>query len=58
MLRAFNPQFTFTDTVNAIKNAGKPIPALAGKTTSGKAIDVMSSLAYINPPTGLSALVQ
>jgi len=58
MLRAFNPQFNFTDTVGAIKNAGKSIPALAGKTTTGKAIDVMSSLAYINPPTGLSASVQ
>jgi len=58
MLRAYNPQFTFTDTVNAIKNAGKSLPALAGKTTTGKAIDVISSLAYINPPTGLSASVQ
>jgi thermitase len=58
MLRAFNPRFTFTDTVNAIKGAGKSIPALTGKTTTGKAIDVMSSLAFINPPTGLSATVQ
>jgi thermitase len=58
MLRAYNPNFTYADTVNAIKNAGRSIAALAGKTTTGKAIDAMSSLAYINPPTGLSAAVQ
>jgi len=59
MLRAFNgPQFTFADTVNAIKNGGRPLAALAGKTTTGKAVDVMSSLAFIAPPTGLSATVQ
>jgi subtilisin family serine protease len=58
MLRAFNPQYTFADTVNAIKNGGRSVPALAGKTTSGRAVDAMSSLAFINPPTGLSATVQ
>jgi subtilisin family serine protease len=58
MLRAFNPQYTFVDTVGAIKNGGRSVPALAGKTTTGKAVDVMSSLAFINPPTGLTATVQ
>jgi len=58
MLRAYNPQFTYADTVNAIKNGGRSVAALAGKTTTGKAVDVMSSLAYINPPTGLMATVQ
>ncbi len=58
MLRAYNPQYTYADTVNAIKNGGRSIPALAGKTTTGKAVDVMSSLAYIKPPTGLMATVQ
>jgi subtilisin family serine protease len=58
MLRAYNPQYTYADTVNAIKNGGRSIPALAGKTTTGKAVNVMSSLAYINPPTGLMATVQ
>jgi len=58
MLRAYNPQYTYADTVNAIKNGGRSIPALAGKTTTGKAVDVMQSLAYINPPTGLMATVQ
>ena len=54
MLRAYNPQFTYVDTVNAIKNGGRSVAALAGKTTTGKAIDAMSTLAYINPPTGLA----
>jgi thermitase len=57
MLRAYNPQYNYTDVVNAIKNGGRPIAALSGKTTTGKAIDVMSSLAYINPPAGLRATV-
>jgi subtilisin family serine protease len=58
MLRAYNPQYTYADTVGAIKNGGRSVAALAGKTTTGKAVDVMSSLAYINPPTGLMATVQ
>jgi subtilisin family serine protease len=58
MLRAYNPQYTYADTVGAIKNGGRSVPALAGKTTTGKAADVMSSLAYINPPTAVTATVR
>lgn len=58
MLRAYNPQYTFADAVNAIRNGSRATASLAGKTTTGKAIDAMSSLAYINPPTGLTATVQ
>ena len=58
MLRAFNPGFTYADVVNSIKNGGRSTASLAGKTTTGNAIDVMHSLAYINQPTGLSATVQ
>jgi subtilisin family serine protease len=58
MLRAHNPQYTYADVVNSIKQGGRAVAALAGKTTTGKAIDVMSSLAYINPPTGLTATVK
>jgi thermitase len=58
MLRAYNgPQFTYLDTINAIKGGGKSLTVLAGKTTSGKAIDAMGSLAFISPPTALSAAV-
>ena len=58
MLRAYNPLYTYADTVNAIKNGGRSVPALAGKTTTGKAVNAMSSLAFINSPTGLTATVQ
>jgi subtilisin family serine protease len=58
MLRAHNPQYTYADVVNSIKQGGRAVAALAGKTTTGKSIDVMSSLAYINPPTGLTATVK
>lgn len=58
MLRAFNPNFTYADVVNSIRNGGRATASLASKTTTGNAIDVMRSLAYINQPTGLSATVQ
>jgi subtilisin family serine protease len=57
MLRAYNPQYTYTDTVNAVKKGGRAAASLTGKTTTGNAIDVMKSLAYINPPIGLAATV-
>jgi len=58
MLRAYNPQYTYADTVKAIKNSGRLVAALSGKTTTGRAIDVMPALAYLSPPTGLTAVVQ
>jgi subtilisin family serine protease len=58
MLRAHNTQYTYADVVNSMKQRGRAVAALAGKTTTGKAIDVMSSLAYINPPTGLTSTVE
>jgi len=58
MLRAYNPLFSYADVVNSIKQGGRAVPALSGKTTTGKAIDVISSLAYISPPGGLTATVK
>ncbi len=57
MLFAFNPLDTYSDVVNAIEQGGRPVASLAGMTTTGNAIDVMKSLAYLSPPTGLSATV-
>ena len=57
MLRSYNPQYTHADVVNSVRNGGRSVAALDGKTTSGRAIDAMSSLAYINPPAGLAATV-
>ena len=44
--------------IAAIKNGGRPVTSLIGKTTTGRAVDAMKSLAYINKPTGLTATVQ
>ena len=58
MLRAYNAQYNYANVVNAIKNGGRAVAALAGKTSTGKAVDAMGALAYINPPTGLAASVR
>lgn len=58
MIRAFNPGYTYTQTVEAIKNGGETVAALSGKSTTGKAANSMGSLAYITQPTGVAAVVQ
>jgi subtilisin family serine protease len=55
MLRAYNPQYTYADVLNAITAGGRPVASLTGRTTSGRALDAMSSLSYINAPTGVAA---
>jgi subtilisin family serine protease len=55
MLRAYNPQYTYGDVLNAIMAGGRAVESLSGRTTSGRALDAMSSLSYINAPTGVSA---
>ncbi len=58
MIWAYNPDYTYLDVVASIKNGGDAVPALAGITTTGKAVDAMGSLRYINPPTGVTASIQ
>jgi subtilisin family serine protease len=58
MLRAYNPQYTANDVVSSIKNSGRAVASLSGKTTTGRAVDAMKSLAHINTPSGLAATVQ
>jgi thermitase len=58
LLRAHNPLYTAVDVVSALKAAGVPVSALAGKTATGKAVDAMATLAHIGAPTGLTASVQ
>jgi subtilisin family serine protease len=57
MVRAFNPDYTYLDAVNAVKNSGDSIPALTDKTTSGRAVDAYKAIQYINAPRGVSAVV-
>ena len=58
LVRAFNPNFTYTQTVEAIKNGGEFVAALSGKTTTGRAANAMGAIAYITEPTGVAAVVQ
>jgi subtilisin family serine protease len=58
LLRAYNPLYKWEDVVTNIKRSGPDVPSLAGKTETGKAIDAMRALAFILPPTGLTAKVE
>lgn len=58
MIRAFNPDYTYSQTVEAIKNGGEYVAALSGKTTTGRAANAMGSLSYVTQPTGVAAVVQ
>jgi subtilisin family serine protease len=54
LIWAYNPQFTYLDVIRAITEGGDSLAALQGKTVSGKAVDAMGSLQYIQAPTGLT----
>lgn len=58
MLFAFNPQYTAADVVAAITAGGRAVPALAGKTVTGRAADAIGALSHINAPTGVTATVR
>ena len=58
MVRAYNPNYTYIQTVEAIKNGGEVVAALSGLTTTGRAANAMGAIAYIPEPTGLVAIVQ
>jgi subtilisin family serine protease len=58
MVRAFNPNYSYTQTVEAIKEGGEVVSSLSGITTTGKAANAMGALAHITQPTGLAANVQ
>lgn len=54
---AHNPLYTYADVARAIKNGGAAAASLSGKTTTGKSVDAMGALSYINQPTGVSVVV-
>ena len=56
MLKAYNPNFTYQEIVNSILLGGVAAPSLSGVTSTGKSVNAMSSLAYINAPTGVAAV--
>jgi thermitase len=58
MVRAYNPNYTYADTVAAIKQGGEYLGSLAGITSTSNAANAMGSLSYINRPTGVTAVVE
>ena len=58
MVRAFNPNYSYTQTVDAIKNGGEDIAGLSAFTLTGRAANAMGAIAYIPEPTGVVAVVQ
>ncbi|NNF95608.1 MAG: S8 family serine peptidase [Halobacteria archaeon] len=58
LIRAYNPEFSYADTVAALKGGGETVGSLVGITATGKAVNAMGSLSYINRPTGVTAAVE
>ncbi len=54
LLRAFNPKFTYKDTINAITSGGRTVSALSGKTKYGKTADANGAIRYLQNPTNLT----
>lgn len=54
MLRARNPNYTYTDVVNAIMNGGDAAAGFTSYTKSGKVADAYGSLKYIPDISGYS----
>ena len=57
MLLTYNPTFTYTDIVNAIRNGGTNVTLLNSVIASGNVINARQSLEYVNTPRGVSAVV-
>jgi hypothetical protein len=58
LVRAYNPLYTYADAVKSVTASGRAVSSLAGKTVTGKAVDAMAALAFIQAPTGVSATVK
>ena len=57
LVRAYNPAYTYQDTARALLQGGVPVNALDTRTTTGRAVNALGSLAHLEPPTGLTASV-
>jgi len=49
-----NPKYTADDVIETLKIGGRAVPALAGRTVTGKAIDAYGSVSHLFTPTGLT----
>ncbi|OHD69140.1 MAG: hypothetical protein A2W19_06000 [Spirochaetes bacterium RBG_16_49_21] len=57
ILKAYNPDYTYADIIQSIKQGGDTESSLTTTTSTGKAVDSWGSLCYIQPPTGVAASV-
>lgn len=55
---SYNPNYTYVDVINAVKYSGDFLPNLQPYTVTGRAVDAMRALHYINPPTEIVATVR
>lgn len=58
LVRSRNPDYTYTDTANAIMNGGDAMASMASTTKSGKVADAYGALIYIPDTSGLTLSVQ
>lgn len=58
LVRAYNPDYTYADTIAAIRNGGEAISALSGNTTTGNAANAMGAMAYLGAPTAPVATIE
>lgn len=55
---AYNPDYTYADVVNAVKYSGDVLEELKSRTVTGRAVDAMEALRYINAPSGVTVTNQ
>ena len=58
LVYAVNPLYTATDVANAVINSGESTPSLESTTSTGKALNAYNAVRYIQPPIGLTAVLQ
>jgi subtilisin family serine protease len=54
LIWAFNPEYTYKEVIESVKNGGESVSSLNNKTTTGKAVNALGSFKYIKPPVGVS----
>lgn len=57
LLRAYNPSFTYQDTIDAILNGGEAATSLATKTRYGLSVNANNSIRYLKAPTTVTAVI-
>ncbi|MEM7180834.1 MAG: S8 family serine peptidase [Spirochaetota bacterium] len=53
MIRSYNPNYTYKDTIEAIENSGTYMSTLSGKTKTARAVNGKQALDYLAKPKNL-----